>query len=135
MRCDGKYEGHVSRNWQSDCDGRVTRELVRSALDQAIGMTLATGYFYQRWLHFLERNCALALEHGGSLPIHVRLGVSSIKGSWWSRSRFDFGDDGYAAVEESYEYDATLTSIAPEELQRIAVEAFTLIKLLITAEK
>lgn len=87
-------------------------------------LTLATGYFYQRWLHFLERNCALALEHGGSLPIHVRLGVSSIKGSWWPRGRFDFGDDGYAAVEDSYEYDATLTSIAPEELQRIAVEAF-----------
>ena len=87
-------------------------------------LTLATGYFYQRWLHFLERNCALALAHGGSLPIHVRLGVSNIKSSWWPRGRFDFDDDGYAAVEDSYEFDATLTSVAPEELQRVAVEAF-----------
>lgn len=33
--------------------------------------TLATGSFYKHWLNFLERNCALALAHGGSLPIHV----------------------------------------------------------------
>lgn len=87
-------------------------------------LTLATGYFYQRWLGFLERNCALALTHGGSLPIHVRLGVSDLRGSWWPRGRFDFGDEGYAAVEDSYEYDATLTSVDPGELQRVAVEAF-----------
>lgn len=87
-------------------------------------LTLATGYFYQRWLHFLKRNCALALAHGGSLPIHVRMGVSNLKGSWWPRGRFDFGDEGYAAVEESYEYAATLTSTTAEDLQRIAVEAF-----------
>jgi len=40
------------------------------------------------------------------------------------RPHFAGDPDGYAAVEDSYEYDATLTSIAPEELQRIAVEAF-----------
>jgi hypothetical protein len=87
-------------------------------------LTLATGYFYQRWLGFLKRNCVLALAHGGSLPIHVRLGVSDLRGSWWPRGRFDFGDEGYAAVEDSYEYDATLMSVEPGELQRVAVEAF-----------
>lgn len=87
-------------------------------------LTLATGYFFKQWLHFLERNCNLALTHGGSLPIHVRLGVTDLKDSWWPRGQFDFHNDGFAAVENSYEYDATLTSIAPEELKSIAVEAF-----------
>lgn len=87
-------------------------------------LTLSTGYFYQRWLHFLERNCALALSHGGALPIHVRLGVSDIRDSWWPRGPFQFNDEGHAAAEDSYEFDATLTSITPEELQRVAVEAF-----------
>ena len=87
-------------------------------------LTLATGYFFQRWLHFLERNCALALQHGGSLPIHVRLGVSDLQNSWWPRGQFDFGDDGYTAVEAAYEYRATLDSVAPAELKRVAVEAF-----------
>lgn len=87
-------------------------------------LTLATGYFFQRWLHFLERNCALALEHGGFLPIHVRLGVSDLQNSWWPRGPFDFGDGGHAAVEDAYEYSATLDSVAPAELKRVAVEAF-----------
>ncbi|PJG45699.1 hypothetical protein CAF53_23675 [Sphingobium sp. LB126] len=87
-------------------------------------LTLSTGYFYQRWLHFLERNCALVLAHGGALPIHVRLGISDIRDSWWPRGPFQFNDEGYAAVEDAYEYDTTLTSVAPEELQRVGVEAF-----------
>jgi len=87
-------------------------------------LTLATGYFYQRCLHFLERNCALALAHGGALPIHVRLGVNGLAGSWWPQGRFDFGDEGFAAVEESYEYAAMLTSAAPEYLKAVVVEAF-----------
>lgn len=87
-------------------------------------LTLATGYFYERWLHFLKRNCALALTHGGALPIHVRLGVNNLKGSWWPRGQFDFGDEGFAAVEDAYEFAATLTSIELEALQSIAVDAF-----------
>jgi hypothetical protein len=87
-------------------------------------LTLATGYFYQRWLRFLERNCGLVLAHGGSLPIHVRLGVSDIRDSWWPRSRFQFPDEGYASVEDSYEYSATLKAITPDALQQVAVEAF-----------
>ena len=85
---------------------------------------LATGYYFHHWLEFLKRNTALALEHGGSLPIHVRLGVNGLAGSWWPQGRFDFGDEGYAAVEESYEYQATLTSVVPEALQQVAVDAF-----------
>ncbi|ODU79982.1 hypothetical protein [Novosphingobium sp. SCN 63-17] len=87
-------------------------------------VSLATGYFFEHWLDFLKRNTNLALEHGGSLPIHVRLGVNGLSGSWWPRGRFDFGDEGFAAVEESYEYVATLTSAAPEDLRQIAVDAF-----------
>ncbi len=86
--------------------------------------TLATGYFYQRWLDFLERNCTLALAHGGSLPIHVRLGVNDLRNSWWPRGPYQFDDEGYAAVEDAYEYDTTLTSITPEALQQVAVDAF-----------
>lgn len=85
---------------------------------------LATGYFFKHWLDFLKRNTKLALEHGGSLPIHARLGVNGLSGSWWPRGRYDFGDEGFAAVEESYEYQTTLTSVAPEALQQTAVEAF-----------
>jgi hypothetical protein len=87
-------------------------------------LTLATGYFFKRWLHFLERNCMLALEHGGSLPIHVRLGVADLRDSWWPQAQFDFGDEGFATVEDSYEFDATLTSIAPSDLKEIVVKAF-----------
>jgi hypothetical protein len=41
-------------SWQSDLDGRVTRELIRSALDQAIGMLAAdlepdVGHPGRRW--------------------------------------------------------------------------------------
>ena len=87
-------------------------------------LTLATGYFFKQWLHFLERNCMLALAHGGSLPIHVRLGVADLRNSWWPQGQFDFGDEGFAAVEDSYEFDATLTSIAPQDLKAIVVKAF-----------
>ena len=86
--------------------------------------TLATGSFYKHWLHFLERNCALALAHGGSLPIHVRLGISDLKNSWWPPGPFQFGDEGYAAVEDAYEYDATLTSTEPEALKAVVAAAF-----------
>jgi hypothetical protein len=85
---------------------------------------LATGYFFHHWLEFLKRNTSLALAHGGSLPIHVRLGVGRLAGSWWPEGRYSFGDEGYAAVEESYEFQATLTSVSPEALQEVAVDAF-----------
>lgn len=86
--------------------------------------TLATGYFFKQWLAFLKRNARLALEQGGSLPIHVKLGIGSLENSWWPRSPFDFDDDGRQAVEPSYEYDATLTSIAPDALAEVAIAAF-----------
>jgi len=87
-------------------------------------LTLSTGYFFQHWLNFLERNCALALAHGGSLPIHVRLGISDLRNSWWPRDRFQFREEGHAAVEDAYEYRVTLTSITPASLQQVAVDAF-----------
>lgn len=87
-------------------------------------LTLATGYFFRHWLDFLKRNTKLALDHGGSLPIHIRLGVNGLTGSWWPRGAFDFGDEGFAATEPSYQFDATLTSMEPEALQQIAVDAF-----------
>ena len=87
-------------------------------------LTLATGYFYQRWLNFLEDNCRLALAHGGSLPIHIRLGVNNLRDSCWPRDPYQFDDEGYAAVEDSYEYDATLTSISEEALRQVTVDAF-----------
>lgn len=87
-------------------------------------ITLATGYFFKHWLHFLERNCKLALENGGSLPIHVRLGVNGLANSWWPLGRYSFNDEGFGAVEDSYEFDATLTSVDPEYLKTVAVEAF-----------
>lgn len=87
-------------------------------------VSLATGYFFQHWLDFLKRNAKLALEHGGSLPIHVRLGVNGLAGSWWPKGRYDFDDEGFAAVEEAYEFDATLTSVAADDLKQVTVDAF-----------
>jgi hypothetical protein len=87
-------------------------------------LTLATGYFFKEWVSFLERNCSLTLAHGGALPIHVRLGVTGLDGSYWPAGRFDFDDDGFAAVEPSFEYDATLTSIDKDTLRATAVAAF-----------
>lgn len=87
-------------------------------------LTLATGYIFGHWVSFLERNCALALAHGGSLPIHVRLGVNGLSGSWWPQGRFDFGDEGFAAVEDSYEFDATLTAVSSDDLKSVVADAF-----------
>lgn len=87
-------------------------------------VTLATGYFFRHWLDFLKRNTTLALAHGGLLPMHVRLGVNGLAGSLWPRGPFDFDNDGFGAVEPSYEYDATLSSIEPEALEQVAVDAF-----------
>lgn len=52
------------------------------------------------------------------------MGVKGLAGSWWPRGSFDFGEDGFAAVEPSYEYDATLTSVETEALQQVTVDAF-----------
>ena len=87
-------------------------------------LTLATGSFYKQWLAFLKRNCALALAHGGSFPIHVRLGVNGLANSWWPQGRYQFNDEGYTAVEDSYEYDATLTSTEPDVLKATVTDAF-----------
>lgn len=87
-------------------------------------ITLATGYFFKHWLHFLERNSKLALQHGGSLPIHIRLGVNHLTNSWWPLGPYSFDEEGHGAVEDSYEYTATLTSIESEYLKTVAVEAF-----------
>lgn len=87
-------------------------------------LSLATGYFFKRWLHFLERNSKLALAHGGSLPIHVRLGVNGLDDSWWPQDDFAFPDEGYAAVESAYEFDATLASLESDYLKSVAVDAF-----------
>ena len=86
-------------------------------------LTLATDYIFKQWLHFLERNCMLAVSHGGSLPIHVRLGVVGLTDSWWPQAQFDFGE-GFAAVEDSYEFDATLTTITPQDLEAVVVDGF-----------
>jgi hypothetical protein len=83
-----------------------------------------TGYIFKQWMSFLERNCALALAHGGSLPIHVRLGITGLDGTWWPAGRYDFGDEGFAAVEPSFEYDAALTSDGKDSLRNVAVAAF-----------
>ena len=104
----GEFWG-VAGGFLFDRDGRIT---------------LATGYFFRHWLDFLKRNAKLALDHGGSLPIHVRLGVNGLAGSWWPRGSFDFGEDGFGAVEPSYQYDATLTSVETEALQQVVVDAF-----------
>ncbi|SES16471.1 hypothetical protein SAMN05518866_1497 [Sphingobium sp. YR768] len=87
-------------------------------------LTLSTGYFVKHWLDFLERNCALALAYGGALPIHARLGISNLTDSWWPRGDFQFGDEGFAAVENAYEYDGILTSTEPQALQELVVAAF-----------
>lgn len=87
-------------------------------------VTLATGYFFKHWLSFLQRNAKLALEHGGRLPIHVKLGVNGLAETRWPAGNFDFADERREAVEESYEYDATLTSIDPEAIKAVAVAAF-----------
>lgn len=87
-------------------------------------ITLATGYFFKHWLHFLQRNSKLALEHGGSLPIHVRLGVNGLANSWWPLGRYSFSDEGFGAVEDTYEYVTTLTSIEPDTLKEVVADAF-----------
>lgn len=87
-------------------------------------VTLATGYFFKHWLSFLDCNVKLALEHGGSLPIHIKLGVHGLAETQWPAGHFDFAGDRREAVEPSYEYDATLASGHPEAIRAVAVDAF-----------
>ena len=86
--------------------------------------TVASGYIFERWVSFLERNCLLALEHGGELPIHVRLGITGLDESWWPQGPFDFGDEGFAAVEPAFEYDAKLVKADRQALRQVAADAF-----------
>lgn len=87
-------------------------------------LTLATVHVFREWLSFLERNSSLALEHGGSLPIHVRVGINDLRGSWWPTGPYDFDDDGFAALEDSYEFCATLNSVDQAAIREVAVAAF-----------
>ena len=50
--------------------------------DREDRVTLATSYFFKQWREFLKGNAALVLEHGGSLPIHVGLGVNALSDTW-----------------------------------------------------
>lgn len=86
--------------------------------------TVATGYIFHQWVSFLERNAGLALAHGGSLPMHVRLGITGIDGTWWPSGRHDFGDEGFQSVEPSFEYDGILTSVDEPSIKELVVAAF-----------
>lgn len=86
--------------------------------------TIATGYFYNLWYNFLKRNCELALRLGGSLPIHVRIGISNIANSWWPTDLYQFDDEGYLSTEPSFEYFSEITNIDQETLQSVCTEAF-----------
>jgi len=95
-----------------------------SFLFERVCVSLASASIYWLWLDFLAHNCKLALSLGGSLPIHVRLGVHDLRNSWWPRPDYGFLDEGFAAVEQSYEYLATIDSINAEVLQENVVKAF-----------
>lgn len=120
---DGAYPTLAITQW-FEKTGEFWRVGGGFLFDREGRITLATGYFFKHWLHFLERNCKLALDSGGSLPIHVRLGVNRFSNSWWPLGRYSFNDEGFGAVEDSYEFVATLTSLNPEYLKTVTVEAF-----------
>lgn len=86
--------------------------------------TVATGYIFHQWVSFLERNASLALQHGGSLPMHVRLGITGLENTWWPAGQFDFGDEGFQSVEPSFEYDGILTSVDKSAIKEIVAAAF-----------
>ena len=86
--------------------------------------TVATGYIFGQWVCFLERNGGLALAHGGALPMPVRLGITGLDGTWWPAARYDFGDEGFASVEPSFEYDGVLTSSDKPAIKELAAAAF-----------
>lgn len=104
----GEFWG-VGGGFLFDRDGRVT---------------LATGYFFKQWRGFITRNAHLALALGGSLPIHVRLGVNGLSDTWWPRGPFEFPEDGRQSVEPSFEFQATLTSVKPKAIDAACVAAF-----------
>lgn len=53
----------------------------------------------------------------------MRLGVDDLRNGCWPLGRHSFNDEGNGSVEPSCEFAATLTSIGPEYLQEVAVEA------------
>ncbi|WP_449470246.1 hypothetical protein [Sphingobium chungangianum] len=86
--------------------------------------TVATGYIFHQWVSFLERNAGLALAHGGSLPMHVRLGITGLDGTWWPAGPYDFGDEGFQSVEASFEYDGVLISVDDAAIKQLVAAAF-----------
>jgi len=54
----------------------------------------------------------------------VRLGVKGLAGSTWPPSALDFGDRFIIAAQDTFEYQATLTSIEPDAVRMLAVDAF-----------
>ena len=86
-------------------------------------LTLAIVNIFNQWLSFLARNCELALVHGGAFPIHIRLGITDLKDSWWPQPHIAF-EAGFAAVKDSYEFIAQLSSNTPESIKAVVVDAF-----------
>lgn len=90
---------------------------------------VATEYAVREWFAFLKRNCALALELGGALPIHLRLGVTGLHGTWWpSEGRFAFEGRTFAAVEPSLEFSATIFSTDADALVSVVAQAFNALR-------
>ena len=90
---------------------------------------VATEYAVREWFTFLKRNCALVLELGGALPIHLRLGITGLHGTWWPpEGRFAFEGRKFAAVEPSLEFSATIFSTDTAALVSVVAQAFNALR-------
>lgn len=85
---------------------------------------LAGEYICHHWKYFITRNCELCLKYGGSLPIHVKLGVNDLSESYWPSTRFGHFVGWWESVEESYEYNARLASVSAPDIENLVVDAF-----------
>ncbi|RZF63497.1 hypothetical protein EWE75_15785 [Sphingomonas populi] len=163
-----RVEKTVFWSWQSDLDPRVTKDLVRYALDEAVKQLAAdleeadrpsvtsdtqgvagTPDIVATILRKIDEAAVfvgdvtpIALSQSGKAcanpnvllemgyankslrEIHVRLGANGLSGSFWPGGPLQFDDEGYEAVEDTYEYDTTLIATTPEALKAVVVEAF-----------
>jgi hypothetical protein len=86
--------------------------------------SLSSRYIIRHWSYFISRNAYLATSVGGNLPLHIRLGVTQLEGSWWPTTGNFPHEERFAAVEEEYEYSGVLKSTEESDVWQLVTDAF-----------
>lgn len=92
----------------------------------------STGFFYEEqdgkiglaytrlvgfWKSFLSRHARLSAAHGAQGPYHFRVGLTSLAGTVWPRSAYDFDDPRREALIDKVEFAGQFSKPEPDILE------------------